>query len=171
MKFIRRHQQRHFNTCTLASYMPTNATRMPTRTVLLRETVNASADTRESLPINVSDSRSFSFPFLSFQCTYNCAQVILQEQLEGSVVRARELLAAAIARADSVDHVARGEKEAAGDLGVASLAAAERAARVVEIAAGSAVDRAIDAAAAEERRVGGIHNGIDIEARNVAAPM
>jgi hypothetical protein len=62
-------------------------------------------------------------------------------------------LAAATAvphRADRVDHVAGRQAEAGRDPGVAGRAAAERTAGREQLGAGRAVDRAVDAAAAEQ---------------------
>ena len=66
-------------------------------------------------------------------------------------------VAAAPDRADRVDDVAsRARPPAAGRARVAGLAAAERPALVEELGPGGAMDRAVDAAAAEQARVGGV---------------
>ncbi len=54
-----------------------------------------------------------------------------------------------------------------GDLGAAGLAAMEGAAFGEKLRPGSAVDRAIDAAAAEQDRVGGVDDGVNAQARDV----
>src|SRR5581483_12083980 len=73
-------------------------------------------------------------------------------------------------RTDGVNHVARAQAEAGRHLGVAGLAAAERAARLEQFAPGRAMDRAVHAAAAEQRRVGGVDDGVDVQRRQVALP-
>src|SRR5207302_4729595 len=57
---------------------------------------------------------------------------------------------------DSVDDVARFQLVSAGDLRLARLRAAQRAALVEKFRPGPPVDGAVDTAAAEERRVGGV---------------
>ncbi len=56
---------------------------------------------------------------------------------------------------------------ASGDLGVTGLAAMERAAFGQELRPGPAMDRAIDAAAAEQRRVRGVDDGVNAQAGDV----
>src|SRR5262249_22628654 len=77
------------------------------------------------------------------------------------------LAAAAPHRPDRVDDVLGFETIAAGDLGRAGGAAAERATLGEKVRGGGAVDGAIDAAAAEQRSVGGVDDGLDIEGGDV----
>ena len=72
-------------------------------------------------------------------------------------------LAATPDRADGVDHVARLEAEAGRDLGLTRLATAERGASLFKLGAGRAMDRAIDAAPAKERRIGGVDDGVNAQ--------
>ena len=70
-------------------------------------------------------------------------------------------------RADRVDDVLRRQPVAARDLRRAGLAAAERAAFGEQLRPGRAMDRAVDAAAAEQRAVRGVHDRVDGERRDV----
>src|SRR2546423_90677 len=70
-------------------------------------------------------------------------------------------LAAAPRRRGGMDHVLAGQTVAARDLGSAGCAAVERAALGEQFRPRRAVDGAIDAAAAQQRGVGGIDDGID----------
>jgi hypothetical protein len=54
-----------------------------------------------------------------------------------------------------------------GDFGVAGLAAMERAAFGQQFGPGRAMDRTIDAATAEQRRVGGVDDGVNAQRRDV----
>src|SRR6476469_4663391 len=62
---------------------------------------------------------------------------------------------------DGVDHITCGKFEARRDLGLSGVAAAERLARFIEVTSGCAMDGAIDSAAAEQRPVGGVNDGLD----------
>ena len=62
-----------------------------------------------------------------------------------------------------MDDVPGFEAIAAGDLGGAGVAAAERATFGEKLGPGGAMDGAVDAAAAEQRPVGGVDDGPDIE--------
>src|SRR6266446_5362546 len=70
---------------------------------------------------------------------------------------------------DGVDDVARRQPVAARDARFAGGAAAKGAALRDELRAGRAMDRAVDAASAEEGGVRGIDDGIDVELGDVAA--
>lgn len=70
-------------------------------------------------------------------------------------------------RPDRMDDVARRQAVSPGDLGVTSVATAQRAALRKQFRPGGAVNRAVDASAAEERAVGGVDDGIDLERRDV----
>src|SRR5262249_38238525 len=72
-------------------------------------------------------------------------------------------VAAGPLRTDRVDDVLGFEAIAACDLGGAGVAAAERATFGEKVRPGGAVDGAIDAAAAEQRLVGSVDDGPDIE--------
>ena len=85
---------------------------------------------------------------------------------QGARVRRGEQLllprvAASPDRADGVDDMARLEAVAARDLGLARVAAAERAALREQLGARGAMDGAIHAAPAEQRGVGGVDDGVD----------
>ena len=63
-----------------------------------------------------------------------------------------------------MDDMLRRQPIAARDLGRAGLAAAEGAAFGEQFRPGRAMDRAVDAAAAEQAAVGGIDDGVDARA-------
>src|SRR4029078_122971 len=71
--------------------------------------------------------------------------------------------AAAPHRTNGVDHVPCLKPIATRDLGRARLATAERPAFGEQFRSSRPMDCTIDAAAAEQRTVGGVHDGIDIE--------
>ena len=92
---------------------------------------------------------------------------------EATPVAAREEprfagVAAAPDRADGVDHESGGEPEPGRGLGVAERAAIEVAAGVEQLRAGRPVDRPVDAAPAEQRRVGGVDDRVDVLGGDVA---
>ena len=64
-------------------------------------------------------------------------------------------------RADGVDHMPGRQTVAGGRLCLSRAAAAEPAAFRGQLRPGGSVDRAVDAAAAEQRAVGGIHDRVD----------
>src|SRR5205807_5533295 len=73
------------------------------------------------------------------------------------------------ARAHGVDDPLGGEGEPGRGLGVPRVAAAELAARRLQLAVpGGPVDGAVDAAAPGEALVGGVHDGVHLFARDVA---
>ena len=87
-----------------------------------------------------------------------------------STRRKRLILAVAAAvpdRPDGVDHMPRRQPIALGDLGVAGLAAMQRAAFGEQLRTGCAMDRAVDAAAAEQRGIGGVDDGVNAQRRDV----
>ena len=69
---------------------------------------------------------------------------------------------------DRVEDVARGEVAGTGRLHVAGRTAAERLALLEDRRARRAVDRAVDAAAAEQALVRGVHDRVHLLARDVA---
>src|SRR5438874_13365268 len=86
------------------------------------------------------------------------ARALPDPDLEAPPIRARELRrlavpAVAMDRPYGVDHPARAEPTAARDLRVAGGAAAERLALLQDRRPAGAVDRAVDAATTEKRRV------------------
>src|SRR6185295_15133860 len=73
-------------------------------------------------------------------------------------------------RPDGVDHVPRRQPSRAGDLRIARLAATQVATLGEQLGPGGAVDRAVDAPAAEQRRVGGVDDRVRLGVlRDVAA--
>src|SRR6188472_1569537 len=93
-------------------------------------------------------------------------------QRERGAIAGREqlllaLVAAAPDRPHRVDDVSGLEAIAAGDLGGAGLAAAQRPALGQKLAARRAMNGAVNAAAAEQRPVGGVDDGIDVERGDV----
>jgi hypothetical protein len=64
-------------------------------------------------------------------------------------------------RADGVDDMPRRQPMAGRDFGVTGFAAIEGTAFGQEFGAGGAVNRAVDATAAEQRRVGGVDDGVN----------
>jgi hypothetical protein len=87
-------------------------------------------------------------------------------QLHGAPVTRRERLVLAFAaalpdRADGMNDIPRPKLVAMGDLGVAGLAATKRAAFGEQPEPGRAMDRAIDPAAAEQRAIGGVDDGVN----------
>ena len=66
-----------------------------------------------------------------------------------------------------MNHMPRRQPIALGDLGVAGLAAVERAAFGEQLGPGRAMDRAIDATAAEQRRIRGVDDGVNAQRRDV----
>ena len=77
-------------------------------------------------------------------------------------------LAAAVPdRTDGMNHMPRRQPITLGDFGVAGLAAMERAAFGQQLGPGRAMDRAIDAAAAEQRGIRGVDDGVNAKRRDV----
>ena len=68
---------------------------------------------------------------------------------------------------DGVNDMPRFEAVALRDLGLACLAAVKHSAFRHEFRSRRAVDRAIHAATAEKRCIGGIHDGIDVQGGDV----
>src|SRR5262249_9069083 len=77
--------------------------------------------------------------------------------------------AAAPDRADGMNDPARGQGMATRESHLTGRAAAESATLLEQSRARGAVNRAVHAAAAEQARVGGVDDGIDIERRDVVA--
>ena len=87
-------------------------------------------------------------------------------QLHGAAVTRRQRLVFAFAaalpdRADGMNDIPRRKPVTVGDLGVAGLAATKRATFGEQFWSGSAMDRAIDPAAAEQRGVRGVDDGVN----------
>ena len=66
-----------------------------------------------------------------------------------------------------MDHMPRRKIVSSGDLGAAGLATMEVAAFGKKLRPGRAMDRAVDATAAEQRRVRGVDDGVNAQARDV----
>jgi len=79
------------------------------------------------------------------------------------------MFSAAPDRPDSVNHEASRQVIAAGDLRFAWLTTAERAAFGQQFGTGRTVNRPVDTATTEKRRVRRVYNGINLELRYVAA--
>ena len=67
-----------------------------------------------------------------------------------------------------MDDIARGQFVAAGDSGLAGVAAPQAATCAQEFWSGGSMDGAVYAAAAQERAIGSIDNGIYVQARDIA---
>jgi hypothetical protein len=99
-------------------------------------------------------------------------KAVVAAQFDGAAV-ARSKLRVLVARttvpdgADSMDYMPRGKQITFGDFGAAGLAAMERAAFGQQFGPGRAMDRTIDAAAAEQRRVGGVDDGVNAQRRDI----
>ena len=87
--------------------------------------------------------------------------------IAGGEQRVLALVAAAPDRTDRMNDVPGLEAIAAGDLGGTGVAAAQRLALGQQLGSGGAMDGAVDAAAAEQRPVGRVDDGIDVERRDV----
>ena len=70
-------------------------------------------------------------------------------------------------RTDGMDHVPGRQPISAGDFGIAGRAAIQRAAFGKQFGPGRAMDRAIDAAAAEQRRIRGVDDGVNAQRGDV----
>ena len=79
------------------------------------------------------------------------------------------MFSAAPDRADGVNDEPRWQTISASQFRLAGLTTAQRSAFGEQFGAGGAMNRAIHSAAAEKRRICGVHNGIDFELRDVAA--
>ena len=87
-------------------------------------------------------------------------------QFDGAAIARRQrvifALAAAVPdRADGMNHMPRRQSISRSDFGVAGLAAMQGAAFGEKPGPGRAMDRAIDATAAEQRGVGGVDDGVN----------
>src|SRR6185503_2421306 len=102
-------------------------------------------------------------------------QTVLEGELQALAVAGGEklrfsALAAAPHRSHGVDDVLRGQLVAPRDLRLAGRAAAERAAFLQQLAPRLAVDGAVHAAAAQQRRVRRVHDRVHRERRDVDLP-
>jgi hypothetical protein len=87
-------------------------------------------------------------------------------QLDGAAIAGgqQRILAMASAvpdRANGMNHMPRGHTVTTCDFGAAGFAPTERAAFGKELGTGRAMDRAVDAAAAEERGIRGVDDGVN----------
>jgi hypothetical protein len=85
----------------------------------------------------------------------------------GEKLVALRLPPAAPHRTDGMNDMARGKTVALGDLGVAGVAAVESAALGEQLGARRAMDRAIDATAAEQRTIRGVDDGVNAQGSDV----
>jgi hypothetical protein len=67
-----------------------------------------------------------------------------------------------------MDDMPGGETIAAGQLRLAGRTAAEHATFGQQLGAGGAMDRAVDTAATEQRRIGRVDNGVDLKPGDIA---
>jgi hypothetical protein len=70
-------------------------------------------------------------------------------------------------RTDGMNHMPRRQTVTPGDFGVAGLAAMERTAFGQQFGPGPAMDRAIDATTAEQRRVRSVDDSVNAQGRDV----
>ena len=70
-------------------------------------------------------------------------------------------------RSNRVNDMTGREPVSLGDLGIASLAAMKLPAFHYEVRTCRSMDRAVDATAAKQRRVGGVDNSIDTQGRDI----
>ena len=85
----------------------------------------------------------------------------------GGKCRILTLAAAVPDRTDGMNDMPRRQPITPGQLGVAGAAAMERAAFGQQLRPGCAMDRAVYAAAAQQRSIGSVDNGIDAQAGDV----
>ena len=102
----------------------------------------------------------------------NGVQLVLQSELQRSPIAGGEQLSLTASAtppngSNSVNDMTRRKLIAAGYPGIANLTAAQSPAFRKQLRAGSGVNRPVHAAATEQRGVGGVHNRIDIECRDV----
>ena len=102
----------------------------------------------------------------------NRSQAVRLAQLDGAGVarRQRFIFAAAAAipdRTDGVNDMPRRQPISPGNLGIAGLAAMEGAAFGEQLGPRRAMDRAIDAAPAEQGRIGGVDDGVNAQGGDV----
>ena len=93
-------------------------------------------------------------------------------ELNGAAITGGErlilsLLATLPNRSYRMNHVSGRQPISFGDFGIAGIAAAQRAALGKQFGPRRPVDRAIDAAPAKERRIGGVDDGVNAESRDV----
>ena len=97
------------------------------------------------------------------------AKTVFPAQLDGAAIARRQRLifapvAAMPDRTDGMDHMPGRQPITPGDFGIAGLAAAKRAAFGKQFRPGRAMDRAVDPAAAEQRGIGGVDDGVNAQA-------
>ena len=108
-----------------------------------------------------TDRRKRDRPHVIFPCQSERALITRGEQ------RRFAPAAAVPDGAHRVNHVARRQSIAARDARLAGRAAAERAAFGQQFRSGRAVDRTVDAAAAQQRRIGRVDDRVDVEPGDV----
>jgi hypothetical protein len=93
-------------------------------------------------------------------------------KFDGAAIARRQRIIFALAaavpdRPDGMNYMPRRQPITSGDFGVAGRAAMERAAFSEQFRPGRTMDRTIDAAAAEQRGVGGVDDGVNAKRRDI----
>jgi hypothetical protein len=97
--------------------------------------------------------------------------VALAEFNGPTIARRKRLIFAVTASvpdwSDGVDYMPRRQTIGLGDLGVAGFATIQHAAFDGELGPGRAMNRAVNTAAAQQRRIGGVDDGVNAQRRDV----
>jgi hypothetical protein len=93
-------------------------------------------------------------------------------EFNGAAIARRQRVIFALAsampdRTDGMNHMPHRQPVTSGDFGVAGPAAMERATFGQQLGPGRAMDGAIDTAAAEQRSIGGVDDGVNAECRDI----
>ena len=93
-------------------------------------------------------------------------------QLDGAAIAGSQQRILAMASAvpdgaNGMNHIPCGQTVSLGNFGAAGLATTERATFGKELGTGRAMDRAVDAASAEERSIRSVDDGVNAEGRDV----
>ena len=100
-----------------------------------------------------------------------CQTVFATKLNRARIAGGEQLILAAVTAVpywtDGMDHMPGRQPVSSGDLGIASFAAAQRAAFLKQLAAGRAMDRTINAAAAQQRAICSVDDCIDAQCHDV----